>query len=345
MKVVLTHAEGRLEGLAEALQARGLEVRHQPLIAVRPRADDATRARAVEVLALPWLLFPSRSAVDAWVGLGIGFGGEGGVPSGVTTPSVFAAPSGVAARSGVPTPHLAAAPRVGAIGPGTAHALRAAGAVVALEARPANAAGLSHAFARHPAAAGPVGLPQGSRARPELAGALARAGFATHPVVLYDTVPLPWSDTADDDANDDAGIVVLASPSAVASLFDERAEPGDAVGRREVAPPADDGAPRATVLGARADDRTPRTEDDPPWRRGRLAARLVAIGPTTADAVHARGRPCWVAAHPDVEGVLAAVLRAASEGPAAAPRVAPRVAPQVTPQVAARVEEEGIVHG
>jgi len=344
VKVVLTHAEGRLEGLAEALQARGLEVRHRPLIAVRPRADDATRARAHEVLALPWLLFPSRSAVDAWVGLGIGFGGEGGVPSGVTTPSVFAAPSGVAARSGVPTPHLAAAPRVGAVGPGTAHALRAAGAVVALEARPANAAGLAHAFARHSAAAGPVGLPQGSHARPELAGALARAGFATHSVVLYDTVPLPWSDDADDDtddyADDDAGIVVLASPSAVASLFDERAEGGDAVGRREVAPtadegapPTDDGAPLAAVRGARADDRAPRTDDGAPQRRGRFAARLVAIGPTTADAVRARGRPCWVAAHPDVDGVLAAVLRAATEGPAVARRVA------------ARMEKEGIVHG
>ncbi len=200
---------------------------------------------------------------------------------------------------------------------------------MALEARPANAAGLAHAFARHPAAAGPVGLPQGSRARPELAGALARAGFATLPVVLYDTVPLPWSDAADDDA----GIVVLASPSAVTSLFDERAEAGDAVGRREVAPPADDGAPRATVRSARADDRAPRTDDDALRRRGRFAARLVAIGPTTADAVRARGWPCWVAAHPDVEGVLAAVLRAAAEGPAAATRVA------------ARVEEEGIVHG
>lgn len=329
MKVVLTHAEGRLEGLAEALQARGLAVRHRPLIAVRPRADDATRARAVEVLALPWLLFPSRSAVDAWVGLGIGFEREAEVPSGVATPSAFAAPSGVAARCQVPTPRRPAAPRIGAVGPGTAHALRAAGAVVALEARPANAAGLAHAFARHPAAAGPVGLPQGSRARPELAGALARAGFATLPVVLYDTVPLPWSDAADDDA----GIVVLASPSAVTSLFDERAEAGDAVGRREVAPPADDGAPRATVRSARADDRAPRTDDDALRRRGRFAARLVAIGPTTADAVRARGRPCWVAAHPDVEGVLAAVLRAAAEGPAAATRVA------------ARVEEEGIVHG
>lgn len=218
MRVALTMQAGRLEPLAEALAAHGLEPVAAPLIETRPRSE--ARAEAAALLALPWLLVTSRSTVEAWAALGLAWDG----------------------------------PRVGAVGDATAAALRAARADVALVAETPTGAGLAAAFLARPDARGPVGLPQGSRARPELRDALEAAGVATRPVTVYDTTARAWD-------GGEVGAVVLASPSAVAAL---------------------------------------------PERIAR-AARLVALGPTTAEAARARGWSCAAAPTPDADGVLAAL--------------------------------------
>jgi uroporphyrinogen-III synthase len=251
MKIVLTHSEGRFEGLAEGLRRRGYEVEHAPLIVTRPRSGEDARADAEDLLELPWLLFTSRSAVEAWGALGVG----------------WTAPDG----------HV---PRLGAVGRQTAAALRALGAEPALVAeRSSRAAGLADAFLEHPKAAGPVGLPQGDRARPTLRRALEEAGIETRPLVLYETVTQPWKGEAEEsertgpaDTPDAAAVasvlIVLASPSAAEAL------PGE-VARR---------------------------------------ATLVAIGPTTAAAVESRGLRCRQAPTPSVGGVLEAVEEAEAAG-------------------------------
>lgn len=194
MRVVLTHSEGRLEGLDAALAARGFAVDRTPLVATRSRQDARTRAAAAELLELPWLLFTSRSAVEAWLELGL------------------------------PRPVPQGRPRVGAVGEATAAALERVGIAVRLVADGSGAAGLARAFLRRPDAAGPVGLPQGDRARPELRAALEGAGIPCRPVTVYETVALPWPDAVPEGeapgAPDAPDVVVLASPSAADALPD-----------------------------------------------------------------------------------------------------------------------------
>ena len=180
---------------------------HAPLIATRPRTDEEARAAGGALLALPWLLFTSRSAVEAWSGLGIG----------------WRAPTEAAGRR--------AARGRGGAQDGVGAARRRRGAALVAE-RSSRAAGLVDAFLEHPDAASPVGLPQGDRALPTLRCALERAGFETRPLVLYETVTQPWSGdatvdgaadgaAAGDDAASGAELVVLASPSAAEALPDE----------------------------------------------------------------------------------------------------------------------------
>ena len=222
MRIVLTHAPGRFEGLDAALRRRGHTVVRAPLIATVPRTGEDVRAAAEALLTLPWLLFTSRSAVEAWSALEAGWRAPGEPAGG--------------------------APRVGAVGRKTASALRAAGAEPALVAeRAPRSAGLADAFLQHPEAASPVGLPQGDRALPTLRRALERAGFETRPLVLYETVTQPWPGDAtgsdagavgagrgDNGAGDAAALraaasaaelIVLASPSAADAL------PAEAAGR------------------------------------------------------------------------------------------------------------------
>ena len=273
MRIILTHAPGRFEGLETGLRRRGHTVVHAPLIATRARTGEEVRAAAEALLSLPWLLFTSRSAVEAWSALEVG----------------WRAPAGRSPGE----------PRVGAVGRKTASALRAAGAEPALVAeRASRASGLADAFLQHPEAASPVGLPQGDRSLPTLRRALERAGFETRPLVLYETVTRPWtgdaagsavaatgiaanriaaagvtaagvtaSDAASDAATRGAELVVLASPSAVDAL------PGEVAGR----------------------------------------ATLIAIGPTTAAALQRRGVACRQARAPSVGGVLDAIEAVAAE--------------------------------
>ncbi len=236
MRVALTHARGRFEALPEALGRAGLTAIEAPLLSTRPRAGTELRASAEALLDLPWLLVTSRSTVEAWAALGLPW-------------------------------QRAGRPRIGAVGPGTAAALEAAGARPTLVAEPATAAGLAEAFCARRDAAGPVGLPQGNRARPGLARALAGAGFEPRTLVVYDSLTLPWPEGVA------ADLVVLASPSAARAL-------PEAVG---------------AALGARA--------------------RLVAIGPATARAIHARGWRCRRATEPTPAAIVAAVRSALERGP------------------------------
>lgn len=181
MRIALTQAEGRLDALESRLVARGHEVVRNPLVEVRHRTDAETRAAATALLGLPWLLFTSRSAVAAWRELGLGWGG----------------------------------PYLGAIGEGTAAALEGAGGRVRVIGEPATGTGLARAFLARRDARGPVGLPQGNRARPELRAALRAAGVPVRAVTLYDTVSRDWDGPAPVEA------VVLASPSAAQGLPDE----------------------------------------------------------------------------------------------------------------------------
>ena len=179
-RVVLTQSAGRLEGLAAGLRERGWDVVRQPLIATEPRRDDATRREARTLLDLPWILFTSRSTVEAWHALELPFAG----------------------------------PRFGAVGEKTAEALAAAGAEVRLIGQPATAQGLADSFAARGDATGPVGVPQGNRARPTLRAALETCGYDVRTVTVYDTRSRPWSVEGQVDA------VVLASPSAVHAVPD-----------------------------------------------------------------------------------------------------------------------------
>lgn len=182
MKVALTQSAGRLERLAPALEARGVTVLRTPLIETRLRGNATTLQLARELIRCPWLLFTSRSAVAAWQELGL----------------------------------TLSAARLGAVGPATAAALRAAGGQVDLIAEPATAAGLARAFLEHTrAAAGPVALPHGNLASSTLADLLSAAGVTVRPLVIYETVTRPWRGDETVDA------VVLASPSAVRALPEE----------------------------------------------------------------------------------------------------------------------------
>jgi len=185
VKVVLTHAQGRLEELEAALRRRGDEVVRIPLIEVRPRTDAATRAEARRLVALPWLLFPSRSAVEAWTALGL------------------------------PLPESPHGPQLGAVGAATASALKRIGGRVDVIGDPPTAEGLARTFLARRDARGPVGLPRGDRARPTLERALRDAGLTTRALTLYETTRRPWRSDAPPDA------VVVASPSAVEGLPDD----------------------------------------------------------------------------------------------------------------------------
>ncbi|HEX7005450.1 MAG TPA: uroporphyrinogen-III synthase [Trueperaceae bacterium] len=176
-RVALTHSAGRLDDLAALLEERGFEVVRSPLVETVPRTDERTAAAAATLMSLPWLLITSRSTVEAIEELG-GF---------------------------------AEGPLIGAVGPATAAALQEVGAMVTFVATPNNARGLAHAFLAHPLARGPVGLPRGNRALETLEQELGEAGFATRPLVVYDTRPQPWR-------GDGADALVLASPSAVEAL-------------------------------------------------------------------------------------------------------------------------------
>ena len=71
MNILLTHSEGRLEGLAQALLTHGFKVTHQPLVLTEFLPAREARGEAERLRGADWLLFSSRTAVQAWAALGL----------------------------------------------------------------------------------------------------------------------------------------------------------------------------------------------------------------------------------------------------------------------------------
>lgn len=179
MKVLLTHSEGRLKGLAPALASAGLVVTHTPLIRTEFLPPAAVHEAAENLLETDWLLFSSRTAVVAWTALAL--------------------------------PLAGIAPNIGVVGEKTRGEVVRAGGVVTLTAEPANAKGLLRTFLNRVAAPSSIGLPCAEEALLTLPQGLAEADFAVTRVPLYRTVLQPLEHIS-------ADVVVLASPSAVAAL-------------------------------------------------------------------------------------------------------------------------------
>jgi uroporphyrinogen-III synthase len=123
-------------------------------------------------------------------------------------------------------------------------------------------------------------LPQSAIARPEVADLLEAAGAAVEAVAIYETIAEDESKAEALyealDAGDRLDAVVFASPSAARCFLEMTGDRG----RRLLA---------------------------------RSAVRLVAIGPTTAEALASLGLPAdAVARTPDNEGILAALAEALS---------------------------------
>lgn len=185
MKVGLTHSARALPGLDERLRELGFMVEWQPLIETRSILDGETRRLAAALLKSDWLVFPSRSAVRAWVDLGLPL---------ASTSSARAAAGGSRGF-----------PRAAAVGYGTAAELEAAGGRADLV-----GAGDAHSTARAVLRAtrrgANVGLVQGDIARPTLGRMLSEQGRRVSAVTIYRTDARRWLGPV-------ADVTVLASPS------------------------------------------------------------------------------------------------------------------------------------
>lgn len=238
-RVVVTRAHGADDALPARLRDLGAEVLHFPAIAIGPPASTEELDQALRNLrSFAWVVFASANAVD-W------------------TFERMAALD-IAAEAMV-------APRLAAVGPATAEALRRR--VRKPDLVPADARGEALAAALAPEVAGVrVLVPRAEEGRPELTDGLARAGAEVVAPVAYRTLPAdpaalrPLGDLLEQGRVD---AVVFASPSAVRSV--------------------------AEALG----DRAP------------LLSRtaVAVIGPTTAEAARRAGWP--VAVRPSYPGASA----------------------------------------
>ncbi|HZJ08684.1 MAG TPA: uroporphyrinogen-III synthase [Trueperaceae bacterium] len=202
MRILLTQSEHALRGLEPALLGLGHEVVRWPLIRTVPLTDLGTRSQAGALAACRWLLFTSIASVEAWAGArqrGLMLSASGQAGSGQ-------AGSVQTGRGGQ---------LYGAVGPGTAAALRTVGITPTLVAG-GDASSLAAEFLAHPRARSPIGLPLGDRASSTLRATLERSGHDVVTAILYRTETLAPPDLAAPDTAPD--VVVLASPSAVSAL-------------------------------------------------------------------------------------------------------------------------------
>lgn len=192
MRVGLTHSRGALPGLPARLAACGLAVEWQPLVTTEPRDEAALVGEASRLIGCDWLVFPGRSAVDAWYGHAL--------------PALRAGPFASEAVDRLGRPRAEGGAALAVIGAGTAAALRDRG-------RPADLVGGGDALSTARALVAAtrrgerVGLVQGALARPTLRAELERAGRDVAAATVYNTLTRPWS-------GEPADVTVFASPSA-----------------------------------------------------------------------------------------------------------------------------------
>jgi uroporphyrinogen-III synthase len=170
---------------------------------------------------------------------------------------------------------LARRVRVVAVGPATARALAALGLEPQLVAPEAHAEGLARALRCRALPGDRLLLVRPEVANEEWIAALRASGVLVEAVAFYRTVSSPGvRELARDLADGRFDAVVLTSPSNLACLLE--------------------GAGR----------------DEPRLRAALARVRRVAIGPTTTRALEEAGLPAHaVAASPDDEGIVAALLR------------------------------------
>ena len=157
MNILLTHSEGRLEDLAQALRTHGFRVTHQPLVHTELLPAREAYREVERLRGADWLLFSSRTAVQAWAALGLSLDSY----------------------------------NIGTVGQKTAAEVEKSGGTVAISAEPENAEGLLETFTAHVSPPLQVGLPCGEGALPTLSAGLNDAGFTVTKAVLYRTVTRP----------------------------------------------------------------------------------------------------------------------------------------------------------
>jgi uroporphyrinogen-III synthase len=162
---------------------------------------------------------------------------------------------------------------IAAIGPATARELERSGYRPAVVAEDARAEGMAETLAGRIAPGERVLVVRPAVARPVLLDALRASGVRPEPVVFYRNVPAPDVHTlAARVCEDRFDVVILTSPSTLQHLFEAGERPVDEL--------------RAAL--------------------GR--ARLVAIGPVTAQAIEEHGlTPASVAAQPTADALAQAV--------------------------------------
>ena len=192
--MAVTRPEEAAAELVDGLRALGARVAVHPLIRVAPPADEAAVRRAARQLAAyDWVVFTSVNAV--------------------TTFAAAAAAAGSDFRPGVP--------RVAAVGPATADALRAAG--IAVDTVPGEYAGRALPAAMDealPLAGARVLLPRSAIGREELPALLREAGAEVEDLAVYRTLGNPEGAAALTRALRDGAldVVTFTSPSTVRCL-------------------------------------------------------------------------------------------------------------------------------
>jgi uroporphyrinogen III methyltransferase / synthase len=200
--VVVTRAAHQAPALSAGLRDLGARVIELPVITLAAPADGGTAlaAAAARVAAggYSWAVFTSANAVEQFFAL-------------------------------VPDTRALATTMVAAIGPATAEALRRFRVVADLVPADYRAEGLLAAFPSAPVTPPPaLLLPQAAGARPELAAGLAGLGWAVDAVAAYRTLPNHvGAELLGTVAGADA--ICFASPSALASYFDQAGDTGPRV--------------------------------------------------------------------------------------------------------------------
>lgn len=243
--VLLLRPEDRDDELASRLSAGGAHVRSLPAIAFEPPADDA----------------PARSAVMALARYDL---------------VVFTSPTGVRAFGRLAGGSIGSCPRVAAIGPATARALRELGIEPAVIATDSRSEGLLHALRGIALSGRHVLVVRPEVARTVLPDALASRGARVDAVAFYRTVPAAEARVAATEiVAGRVDAVVFTSPSTLRCLL------------------------RAAEAAAL------------PVRAALAGVARVAIGPVTATALADEGVPAAAVAHaPTPDAVAEAVTRA-----------------------------------